>query len=68
MAVDIQGQTRDITISRNTIRETRAPLNRIAIRIGAQVGQIRLSDNSIHGIAKDVLDQRTQSFTSPQEK
>ena len=58
IALDIQGKTRDLRIVGNQIRETRGPAQRIAIRIGAQVGPVELRDNTLTGFATDILDQR----------
>lgn len=59
VAVDITGKTRDVRIVRNEIRETRAPANRIGIRIGENVGAVELEGNAIEGFATAVADRRT---------
>jgi hypothetical protein len=58
IAVDVQGQTESITISANDIRETREPMSRIGVRIGAETSDVRLSDNRIEGFANSVADLR----------
>jgi hypothetical protein len=58
IAIDIQGQTKDVQITGNQISETRAPANRTGIRIGNQAGKIVMADNAIKGFARSVIDQR----------
>lgn len=58
VAIDVQGTTQDVQLVRNTVRETRAPMNRIGIRIGEQVGRIAVSDNNVTGVATELLDLR----------
>jgi hypothetical protein len=58
VAVDVQGQTDAVTIARNDIRETRQPLGRIGVRLGAQTGAVKLADNKIEGFAVTVADLR----------
>ena len=58
VAIDILGQTRDLTISGNVLKETRAPMNRIGIRIGEEASRIELAGNSIHGFSEAVVDRR----------
>lgn len=59
VAVDVQGQTESVTIRANEIRETRAPSQRIGIRLGAETSDMRLDDNRIEGFATAVADLRT---------
>ena len=54
VAIDITGQTRDIRIIGNEIRETRAPARRVGIRIGKQVGSVELQHNTIEGFATPI--------------
>jgi hypothetical protein len=61
VAVDIQGETEAIRIANNDIRETRQPLSRIGVRIGAQAGTIELVDNRIEGYSVAVSDLRSRS-------
>lgn len=42
----------------NRLRETRQPLARVGIRLGAQTRDIRMSDNQIEGFAVEVADLR----------
>jgi hypothetical protein len=59
VAVDVQGETESVTIRNNQIRETRQPMQRIGIRLGAQTSDIRLVDNQIEGFATPLADLRT---------
>jgi parallel beta-helix repeat protein len=58
VAIDIQGQTRSITLARNEVRETRAPMRRTGIKIGPETRDIQLIDNRIDGFAVPVADLR----------
>jgi hypothetical protein len=58
VAVDVQGETESIAIKKNEIRETREPMNRVGVRIGAQTSDVRLADNRIEGFAMPVEDLR----------
>ncbi len=58
VAIDITGQTEDVRITGNDIRETRAPMNRTAIRIAQQAGKVSIEDNRIAGFASDIVDHR----------
>ena len=58
VAIDITGQTKDVRILGNEIRETREPMNRTGIRIAAEAGEISLADNVIEGFARPVSDGR----------
>ena len=58
IAIDIAGKTHDVRILRNEIRETRDPAKRIGIRIGENVGPVKLADNTIEGFAAAIADQR----------
>ncbi len=61
IAIDITGETKDIRIVKNEIRETRMPMQRTAIRIGQEAGNVELTDNRIEGFASEVIDQRRSS-------
>ncbi|MFO0427488.1 MAG: right-handed parallel beta-helix repeat-containing protein [Planctomyces sp.] len=61
VAIDVQGKTKDIIISRNEIRETRQPMNRTAVRISSVAERIQLTDNRIEGFMTAVMDQRPRS-------
>ena len=58
VAIDITGQTKDVKIVGNQIRETREPMNRAGVRIAAQAGSITMADNVIQGFAHSVVDRR----------
>jgi hypothetical protein len=58
VAIDIQGKTQDLTIVKNEIHESRQPMYRTGIRIGKQVGPVKLADNRIDGFAVAIADQR----------
>ncbi len=58
VGIDVQGQTESIVISTNDIRETREPMSRIGVRIGAETSDVRLADNRIEGFANAVADLR----------
>lgn len=60
VAVDVQGQTQDVTISANEIQETRGPANRIGVRLGTETSQVRVADNRFSGLSRDVEDLRTK--------
>lgn len=56
VAVDIQGVTSGNTIANNTLLETRAPAQRVGIRLGPESGENTLTDNSIEGFAIPIAD------------
>lgn len=56
--IDIRGKTRDVDISHNAIRETRAPARRTGIRIGQHAGRINLAENILEGFAIAIADFR----------
>jgi hypothetical protein len=58
IGIDIQGQTKDIRIVGNSIRETRKPMNRTGVRIAAEAGTIQLIENAIEGFQTAVIDAR----------
>ncbi len=55
VGVDIEGGTEQVTLVRNEIRETRGPAGRIGIRLSAETNAIKLEDNRISGVARDVV-------------
>jgi hypothetical protein len=57
IGVDVQGQTEQITISNNEIRETRQPMSRIGVRIGTETRDVKLADNRIEGFATAIAGQ-----------
>src|SRR5262249_6227083 len=54
VAIDVQGETEDVTISQNEIRESRGRARRVGIRLSKQSRNIRVADNRIEGVAVDV--------------
>jgi hypothetical protein len=58
IAIDVQGETEAVTIAHNEVRETRKPLARIGVRIGAKTREVKLADNKIEGFAVAVADLR----------
>lgn len=61
VGIDVQGETDAIAISHNDLRETRQPLKRIGIKIGAQARNVQLNENRIEGFALNVSDLRRPS-------
>ena len=58
VGIDVQGETESITLAGNQLKETREPLKRVAIRVGAQTRDVRLIDNTMEGFAVDLADLR----------
>lgn len=58
IGIDIQGKTRELIITKNDISETRQPMQRVGLRIGADAVDIKIADNRFAGYAKDVMDLR----------
>jgi hypothetical protein len=58
VGIDVQGETESITLARNRLRETRQPLKRVGIRVGARTRDVRLIDNQVEGFAVPVADLR----------
>ncbi|MCP4783872.1 MAG: right-handed parallel beta-helix repeat-containing protein [Fuerstiella sp.] len=58
VGIDITGRTKDVRIFGNDIVEDRQPMQRSGIRIGADVGNVHLRDNTIHGFQNAVVDHR----------
>src|SRR5437867_8241250 len=58
IAIDINGQTESVTVIQNELRETRRPLSRIGIQIGAETRDIRCVDNKIEGFSIPISDLR----------
>jgi hypothetical protein len=56
VGIDVRGQVDSIHLSKNTLRETRGPAERIGIRIGAETRDVKLDDNHIEGFATPVAD------------
>jgi Right handed beta helix region len=58
VAIDINGQTEAVTIVKNELRETRGPMNRVGILLGAETSDIKCADNLIEGFAVAISDLR----------
>ncbi len=58
IAIDIQGNTKDVVIVGNEIRETRAPMKRTALRISKVAGKVELKNNKLDGFANEIIDER----------
>ena len=58
VAIDINGAAESVTVIKNELRETRKPLSRIGILIGAETRDIRCVDNQIEGFATAISDLR----------
>jgi hypothetical protein len=61
VGIDVRGQTECVTLARNEIRETRQPMSRIGIRIGAKASEVKLAGNRLFGLATEVRDLRPSS-------
>jgi hypothetical protein len=55
VAIDVQGGTEQVTLRRNTIKETREAARRIGIRLGKETKDITLVDNSFAGLMQDLV-------------
>jgi hypothetical protein len=55
VAVDIEGVTESVMLTRNILLETRQPANRIGVRISKDAKQIQLAENRIDGFSAPVL-------------
>lgn len=60
IAIDVQGETGDLTFIDNELRETRGKAKRIGFRFGPQNGEMTLQNNTIEGFAETVRDQRNR--------
>jgi hypothetical protein len=58
IAIEINGETEGVVLSRNEIRETRGPASRIGILLGAGTRNIRSEGNQIDGLATPISDLR----------
>ncbi len=56
IAIDVQGETQEVTIAHNDISETRGPAQRVGIRVGAETKAIKLEKNQFAGVLKEVED------------
>ena len=52
----MQGQTEQVEIASNEIRETREPMRRIGVRVGKETREVKLTDNRIEGFSQAVLE------------
>jgi hypothetical protein len=57
----VMGVTKDAVIERNEIAETRQPLKRIGVRIGARTRDVKIGANRVTGFSVNVLDLRKVS-------
>jgi len=57
-AIDIQGSTKDISITRNRLVEKRTSAKRTGIRISKDASRIQMSENTMEGFAVEVNDLR----------
>ncbi|MDR3638390.1 MAG: right-handed parallel beta-helix repeat-containing protein [Isosphaeraceae bacterium] len=55
VGVDVRGETENVTIIRNDVRETRGPSRRVGIRVGPKTHGITLTENHIEGCAEPVV-------------
>jgi hypothetical protein len=58
VGIDVQGKTKEVTITNNELKETRKPMQRTGVRIGKEARKIELQKNRIEGFAVEVSDQR----------
>lgn len=58
VGIDVQGQTSSVMLTGNEIRESRAPMTRIGVRIGPKARDITLAENRIEGYEVQVSDLR----------
>lgn len=56
IAIDVQGETQEVTIAGNDIRDTRGPAQRVGIRLGVETKQIKLEKNQFAGLMTEVED------------
>jgi hypothetical protein len=60
-AIEVQGQTEQVSLIGNRFTETRGAKKRVGIRLGAQTREIRLEGNQFQGFAADVADMRSSA-------
>lgn len=60
-AIDIQGETEQIKLVSNELRETREPLKRVGVRISSGAGDVELVENRIDGFAQSIDDRRNET-------
>jgi hypothetical protein len=54
VGIDVRGKTRKVAILGNTIRETRKPMDRVGVRLGAATQQINVDQNQIEGFKSEI--------------
>lgn len=64
IAIDVQGNTKDLTLRNNQVRETRGPMQRVGLRISQKSQRIQLAGNTFSGLATQVLDLRSADHHS----
>lgn len=60
MAIVLNGETEGTVLIQNELRETRGPLSRIGILMGAEVRDGHCEDNRIEGFAIPIQDLRKE--------
>jgi hypothetical protein len=58
IGIEINGETEGVVLSRNILKETRAPLSRTGILIARESRDIRYADNRIEGFSVPISDLR----------
>lgn len=58
VGIDVQGKTHDVVIRNNELKETRAAMNRVGIRLAQATRNITLAGNRIDGFSTEVADLR----------
>ena len=58
VAIDVRGQTKDVRLLMNVIREERGTAQRTGIRLGEQTQRITVDGNQISGVRNGVVDLR----------
>ena len=59
--IEVTGETKDIRLIGNTIKETRGAARRVGIRIGEKVGNMDLAENQFSGVATEIVDRRAKA-------
>jgi hypothetical protein len=58
IAIDLRGNTKDVRLVDNSLQESRAPMQRVGVRIAEKVERLAMERNRIEGFAVPVADQR----------
>ena len=58
VAIKLDGQTKDTHVFGNVIKESHGLAKRIGIEVSAEVGNVRMEDNKIEGVSRNVIDNR----------